>query len=386
MQSSNRPYLPEIDHLRAYAALLILLYHGVQLIGAYLATGLPFSADAPWPQPANPFLIVITEGHSAVSLFLVLSGFILSHGMLHRQPRYRRFLLARILRIYPMLLLCLLAAASASEGDLLTLLSTLIPIDPHANLGSPFTSMFWAVKIELQCYLLFPVLLWALREKGAGALLWVVALCMVMRLLAVLGAGANPRDLSYWTLAGRIDQFAIGMLAAKLYSERASLFNRPWMFPLALLSAFAMLFTFNRFGGWPTQHIWRVAFPPIEALVWAGVILTYLSFGRLLPAQLGRAVAALGVISYSAYLLHPVFINIVVSYQWWLAPTGRGDWDALITTILIVLPALILTATLTFKLVEAPAMSIRPKYASGATQHSAQHEQPSATGENTAPR
>jgi peptidoglycan/LPS O-acetylase OafA/YrhL len=124
-----------------------------------------------------------------------------------------------------------------------------------------------------------------------------------------------------------------------------------------------MLFAFNRLGGWPVDNIWRVAFPPIEAAVWSGVILTYLSFGRLLPLALTQPLVALGVVSYSAYLLHPVLINIVVTRQWWIAATSVHQWDAMITVALLVLPALLLLATLTFRLIEAPAMALRPQYA-----------------------
>jgi peptidoglycan/LPS O-acetylase OafA/YrhL len=32
MQSRNVPYLAAVDHLRAFAAILLILYHGVQLL------------------------------------------------------------------------------------------------------------------------------------------------------------------------------------------------------------------------------------------------------------------------------------------------------------------------------------------------------------------
>lgn len=365
MQSANRRYIPQIDHLRAYAALLIILYHGFHLIGSPLQYGTAYSYDNPWPTSVSPLLVVITEGYSAVSLFIVLSGFILSHGVLGRSVSYAKFLLARALRIYPMLLLCLVAAVVATGADLGSILASLIPLDPLAGVASPFTAMFWAVKIELQCYLLFPLLLWASRWKGFAPLLGVVFLCLVVRVVAVLGAGADPRDISYWTLFGRLDQFTIGVIAAKWYAQRTAPLPS-WLLIPALMIAFTMLFTFNRMGGWVVQDLWRVAMPPVEAAVWSAVTLTYLSFGRLLPDHLSRLLVAFGVISYSAYLLHPVIINMLVSRSWWLTPTGQSEWDAIITTTFLVLPPLVLLATVTFKAVEKPAMALRPKYAAAA--------------------
>jgi peptidoglycan/LPS O-acetylase OafA/YrhL len=238
MRSSNRSYLPEIDHLRGCAMMLVVFYHGLHLIGAKLSTGLQYSDASPWPQPLNPVWLLVTEGHSAVSLFLVLSGFILSHGMLKHQPKYRQFLAARLLRIYPMLASCLAMAIFVSGSDLIAILSSLLPLDTRANLDSPFTAMFWAVKVEMQCYIVFPALLWAFRAYGIKAPLAVVALCLIFRLIAVFGADASPRDLSYWTLAGRLDQFTIGMMCAWFYAKRVASPLSPWLFPGALAIAF----------------------------------------------------------------------------------------------------------------------------------------------------
>jgi peptidoglycan/LPS O-acetylase OafA/YrhL len=356
--------MPEIDHLRAYAALLILLYHGLQLIGAPLVHGRAFDSSIPWPQPVNPLTLLIVEGHTAVSLFIVLSGFILSVGILDKTLDYGRFVLARVLRIYPMLLLCLMLAVATTGADLLAFLNSALPIDPRTAIASPFTAMFWAVKVELQCYLLFPALLWLLWRHGPQALLGVIGLALVFRLVAVLGAGANTRDLSYWTLAGRIDQFVIGMLAASFYKrwipERLSTL---W-FPVALGVAVVMLFVFNRLGGWPNESLWRVVFSPIEGAVWALVIVSYLPVGRLLSGRrIGATLTGLGTISYSAYLLHPVVISAVVRHHWSLELTGRGDWDALLTTLLIVFPVVTLLAALTYRMIEAPFMAMRPRYA-----------------------
>ena len=97
--SVNRRYIPEIDQLRAFAALLVLFYHGLQLIGTQLAQGIAFDPSRHWLYPANPVLTIIEEGHSGVSLFIVLSGFILSLGAVGNSVSYGRFLAARILRI-----------------------------------------------------------------------------------------------------------------------------------------------------------------------------------------------------------------------------------------------------------------------------------------------
>lgn len=341
---------------------MILAYHGFQLIGSQISLGRPWGLDVPWPRANNPFLAVVVEGHSAVSLFIVLSGFILSHGVLSRDIDYRGFLLARCLRIYPMMILCLVMAIAVAAADLATIINSIVPVDSRSGIVSPFTAMFWAVKIELQCYLLFPAMLWMMKTRGIKVLLFIVLLAFVLRVAAVLGAGASARDVSYWTLVGRVDQFVIGMMAAKLFKDHGAKISPLWFVPSAII-AVAMLVVLNRLGGWPTQASWRTAFPPIEAFVWAAFIVTYLIVGKFLHRKVSALIAALGAVSYSAYLLHYVIIEAVIKQKAFLTFTGRADWDAIVTSLAIVFPITTLIATLTYHLVEKPFMAIRPKYA-----------------------
>jgi uncharacterized membrane protein len=79
MRSKNIEYLVGIDHLRALAALLIVFYHGQQLF--YLDTmRLRGLVAEPWARANDPFSALVIEGHTAVALFMVLSGFIFTYG------------------------------------------------------------------------------------------------------------------------------------------------------------------------------------------------------------------------------------------------------------------------------------------------------------------
>src|SRR5690606_8813510 len=81
MRSPNIRYFPAIDHLRAYAAVLIVLYHGLLLLSYQARFLAPFGIDH-WLPPGKLQLAPLAEGHTAVSLFMVLSGFILTYGSL----------------------------------------------------------------------------------------------------------------------------------------------------------------------------------------------------------------------------------------------------------------------------------------------------------------
>ena len=223
--------------------------------------------------------------------------------------------------------------------------------------------MFWAVAVEFQCYLLFPLLIAFSNERGSKFLVQLIAVALLIRLLAVLAEGANPRDLSYWTVVGRIDQFCIGMIAARLYVERdLANIGAKWFVPSAL-AAGLMLCVFNRLGGWPSAPSWKIGWPTIEGAVWACFIVSYLPAARrLMPNWFGRLFAKLGEISYSMYLLHFAVIFAIIKNGWYVRVTGNGYYDALATTLLAALPATAAMSLLTYNTIELPFLRMRPRY------------------------
>jgi peptidoglycan/LPS O-acetylase OafA/YrhL len=100
VKSSNIRYIPTVDHLRAFAATLVVFYHGMQLFGSFLRTN-GESFDRHWTFSKNPLVALVAEGHSAVALFLVLSGFIFTYGAAVRDISYWQFLANRMWRIAP---------------------------------------------------------------------------------------------------------------------------------------------------------------------------------------------------------------------------------------------------------------------------------------------
>src|SRR5574340_1306110 len=102
MKIVNIKYVPALDHLRGFAALLIIMYHGFLFCN-------DFFSSTRWYVTDNFFCGVIAEGHTAVSLFMVLSGFIFAYGAMGRRINYFAFLYNRILRIYPLFLFLTIA-------------------------------------------------------------------------------------------------------------------------------------------------------------------------------------------------------------------------------------------------------------------------------------
>lgn len=365
MRSPNAPYLPAVDHLRAFAAVLVLVYHGFHVIAYNLLYHKPFAPDH-WFQPSNPLLAALAEGHTGVALFMVLSGFILTHIAQDRPLDIGRFFTSRLLRTYPLFLL-LLGVALAAHPEAFSLrafVQTLLALGnmPGALDIPPFTGLTWTIAVEWQFYLLFPVLLLALRHQGARWAAGLIAILILSRLAAV-EFGGSARDLSYMSLLGRLDQFLLGMVAAQLVRPRSWTRVQGGAVALVALGVLiVVLAAFNAAGGYPLQATWKTFWPTVEGLLWAAFILGYIAFAGASKGLLPRALAAVGTVSYSVYLTHFLLIQLMLAKGWVLTPTGRPLPDALLTSVVLVLPLCLMCATLTYHCIEKPFLSLRRAY------------------------
>lgn len=365
MRSPNIRYFPAVDHLRAYAALLIVFYHGLHLYSHRWRFGSAFGIEH-WLQPSNPLLAALAEGHTAVALFMVLSGFILTYGSLDATVEWRGFVRNRLLRTYPLFLLLVVAGVAASPAtfDLRAFAQTVLGMAnlPGALVAPPFTSMLWTIAIEWQFYLLFPLLLLVLKVGWTRTLLGMLAVLLLFRGFAVL-AGGNAREIGYLTILGRLDQFLVGMWAAWLF--RAQPLSRAQGGMLAgssLVVAVLALWGFNAVGGWPTAPAWKIAWPTLEAVLWAGFIIGYVDLANTAKGLWSRAVARIGEVSYSIYLVHYMVIDTLLRLGWARAFTGRPVVDALLNTLLFALPATLAISALTYRWVELPFLRLRGRY------------------------
>lgn len=365
MRSDNRKFVPEIDEIRALAALLVILYHGFQLVGAFLSHGGHFDPGRDWVFSVNPLVAMIAEGHTAVGLFIVLSGYILSRGAIGNTIHYGHFIAARALRIYPVYILLLAAALLTGGGGIALFFSSVLPLPAAMNgiVASPFSSMFWAVLVEFQCYLVFPFIIRFSNASGTRYLLGLVLAMIAIRVLAVFGAEANARDLSYWTVLGRLDQFVIGIALARLTLDRQDDERlRRNLFPVAIVLVLGLIVLFNRAGGWPSAAWWKILWPDIEALMWAFFIWCYIPASASVATGLKRLLQLFGLISYPVYLVHIVVITLVIARGLTITVTGNPHYDALITTAIVVLPIAAIVGTLLHVFVEKPFLSLRPRY------------------------
>lgn len=367
MRGTNRPYLYPVDHLRAGAALLVLIYHSTQLISLAMAPGTGLGSAESWLYSLNPMKTLILEGHTGVALFMVLSGFIFTVGMLGEDARYRPYLRNRVLRIYPLYLVLLLVGVSTagSAFDLGIFVRAVLPLANFGPIaiGGAWGAMFWAVAIEVQFYLIFPFLLSFLNRRGPRALLQIIAAMVLLRGLAVLAdpVGVDLNSLTYYSLVGRLDQFLLGMLAAWVFTRHRRALTVPTLVASAVAIT-ALLWGFNQLHGYADPQWWRVVWVDLEGAAWALCIGSYVSVFERSAGRISRVLAKVGETSYSIYLLHFVVIGWIVANDSLWIRIGGPVTSAMATGLLVVAPATVAAAFLTYHAIEKPFLALRGTY------------------------
>lgn len=366
MKSTNFGYIPALDHLRGFAAVLVLFFHSSHFISHKLIYGTPYD-PANWARTGNPFSALVIEGHTAVSLFFLLSGFVFTAGSLQRKLNYLGFYRNRLLRTYPLFLffLALGVAFNIENFAIEAILQSLFFLansDTAFN-GGAFTFVFWSIAVEWHFYLLFPLLLIFVQKWGWKSLAAIIFGLLLVRTGAYF-YGADMRELSYWTIVGRLDQFLLGMLAGIYYREAFVAGQRLDYVAIAGAGLVLMLlFGFNQLGGGGANNYLWIFWPTLEATAWGVFVIGYLSIARHFNHLVGKALMAVGTISYSIYMGHYLVLDYFLRHDWdslWSLDDPIAT--AVLNTFVLMLPLVLLLATATYRCVERPFLLRRRRY------------------------
>jgi len=319
----------------------------------------------------------ILAGDAAVNVFIVLSGFVVTHLLLVRNEPYAPYFARRAARIIPIYYVCLLLALLVLPAQVqmythpwveyhtiwarkfaafwirpaqnlmlhLTLLHGVIP-DNLLRAGSwAILGPAWSLSLEWQFYLVAPALLWLLRAGRAVAVGIVIAL---------LAGSYALHEQSAWRwewpsfLPLSIHLFLAGILC-RYHFHTLSRWPR-WTLPVTGFIAAALLGEYR-----------------FELLVWTvfltGAVLEArpIEAARGLPALAAKVLArvtrnrlaiSLGRCSYSTYLVHiPLFAAMTWLGAHALGLSGQGATAAI---LLLSLPALALLSQILYNFIESP--------------------------------
>lgn len=334
--------IASLTSLRFFAALAVALSH---------FTALGF-LDLP-----SSFLRFVDGGRSAVTFFFVLSGFVLAYNYYDPLSKLNssRFYLARFARIYPVLLLSLLLAATVTaylvlghHDDLMldwyaikdrkfaslgaSLCAQLLLLTgwlPLASINQPWNGPAWSISCEAFFYAVFPWLLMRFAAMSNRRMLvvclvawcvqgaWIVA---VLRFLPANRAGF----MAYQFPVTHVPEFMMGVAAALYYirakASGVSLHRRG----MALIAVASIALTCVA-----ASELSMPAFL-FEVPLFTALILGLALLERPVLGVLDRGpLVLLGEASFSLYLIH-----LPLAHWAHIAGfTGRNGWLALVFAI-----------------------------------------------------
>lgn len=367
MHATSKGHIIQLDGIRFIAVALVLIDH--------FYTGVN----------------VIPYGKLGVTIFFVLSGFLISRILLKSKETYapqqdgfkkylRKFLIRRTIRIFPIYYLVLIILFILNVPPVrekfawLALYGTNIYIAVYQTwLGS--CDHLWSLAVEEQVYLFFPFLIFFVSKRNLIPCLTVMGIAGVLLRFYFYFSGKDW-SVSYVTMPACLDSFALGGLMAwlQLYKKDTfqKLFDKTWPVLLAL-------------AGWVLMQYWNKSYDNIHNIV--DVVIDRLVSSIFSFFLIGRAVTGyrggmkyflenpvsvyLGKISYGIYLYHNFIYNHYHSganhptvrllhkiYRTFPSWEGSLTFEALLFSLLTVA-----VATVSWFLFEKPINSLKDRYA-----------------------
>ncbi|WCB93614.1 O-acetyltransferase [Baekduia alba] len=349
--------LAALDGLRGVAATIVLVYHvvlaSVAVLGTATAAGAQ-PAGAAWRAVSATPLAIAWAGPELVTVFFVLSAFVLTRAALRAGPAWRAapYYAGRLLRLYVPVwaavafatLLALLVArpAGASAGNLwlepfghavtgagILESLTLSSPNPAVAIDAALWSLHWEVLFSLAMPLV------VLAAPVLARRWWLLAAGAVI----VVGAASMPGAVTF------LAPFAIGVVLALREDDLLAAAGRR---ATALLAPAAIvLLTADRWVPGATHDAGRGG-----ALVLVGAALAVLA--PLLHAPTAglltrRAPQWLGRRSFSLYLIHgPIVVTLAFALD------GPSFW----VLLPVATTASLIAAALLYRVVERPAQGL----------------------------
>ncbi|MDC7825883.1 acyltransferase [Pseudomonas sp. BLCC-B13] len=352
MKSAER--IVGLDGLRGVAILLVVSYH--LWIGL---SGEERLADGAW-------LSLLYAGNTGVTLFFVLSGFLVCTPFIKSMQRGRtysvkEYAVQRALRILPPYYVVALVGVLLTQ-NFDQLLPALL-FSSHGWSVGYFSAVWWSLATEVQFYLLVPLFFlmachpWRLPLLSLAALLLLVLYVAVICKWVVL-PGYDAFALQFGLILsvfGQLPAFLVGFGLALVYhrvtrsAAMGSLTEHACIAGLLALLSWLLL-PAAREGA--LGYMWHAPWHVLpEALVWGAVVWVMLGRSSAHASLLDNPVTRYwGRISFSLYLVHMPVLQLVLSLG-----GVFGLWvDLLLASLLSVAAAQLL-----YWLVEKPSLALK---------------------------
>lgn len=269
----------------------------------------------------------LSEGACGMSLFFILSGFVLGYRFHNGVPDYKKYAFDRLTRIYPAYFL----AALVTTPWLITSLSF---DDSHQMLRYGyviFTNLFmiqawmpqlftiwnnggsWSLCTEMFFYALFPFIIYHLKKLTNKQLIF--ALCMLylsssLPGISLLLFNPIPNHIVFYSIPiFRVSEFIIGVICGLLFTRDVRVIHPSACAILCLLQLYRHFAWGPAYGHIAIAQNF-ITVPLITLLIFS---IASTTSGRLYRFMTNRQFVYLGRISYSFYSFQALILMTIVT-------------------------------------------------------------------------
>jgi peptidoglycan/LPS O-acetylase OafA/YrhL len=346
----NIKHIVPLDGVRAIAALMVLFFHCFQITSYSSTAGLLLQK-------------IGYLGQTGVSLFFVLSGFLITRILLQqvKSPNYfYNFFLRRSLRIFPLYFFYL------------ALFYFILPVfqsKPIAHFSlqwyywiyiQDFATTFrwpsigprhfWSLAIEEHFYLFWPIIVLYSSSKGLIISCFsLVAISIVTRILLV----SHDYETYFFTFA-RLDEISLGCLLAILeYKKILQRLPIQWVersFFVIVITAGTLWFLFTAQAN-PIIQVVKYQFISLTYLLAVAWVVKAPTQNVIIRVLSSKYMTFTGSISYGIYVYQALAIG-------WIKHYNVSNNVVFFAGVIL---AIYLMATISFYLIEKPILSLKSK-------------------------
>ena len=334
-----------IDGLRAIACIMIVVYHGVTVFVKTINKNEDFVFN------------IIHYGYLGVSIFFVISGFVMAYSASNIKiwdvKTLINFFLRRMVRLTPPYHVSILIASVvyliriiitrhfSYFPDISTLLANLLYLQGFFNLAD-VNSAFWTIRIEIQFYLFFALIMFFSFQISKKLKIISTDICFFtifsMSFIISLVQLYWDFDKIRIIFLPSWEMFALGVISFYIYSKKITFQHGILIFVLLLILIYI----------YPNEYL--------TCAIYTYLLLLIVIYRSKLTEWLNFPVIQFfGKISYSLYLVHWPIMGLTtgLSTRLGLAKHHFGGY----ISFLIAFALSTLVATVMYHLVEVPSIN-----------------------------
>jgi peptidoglycan/LPS O-acetylase OafA/YrhL len=361
--TKNNIYFPNLNGVRCIAALMVIISH-LELNKSY------FNLE-------NHFHEVKHLGRLGVSLFFVLSGFLITYLLIKEKEVNGRikisfFYWRRVLRIWPLYyFIVLLSLFVLPKISLFHIPNLHLDFDTNSQFFLvcvlficflsnllisiklvPFATQTWSIGTEEQFYFVWPLLI----NKISNLKKWFLSIIVFYNVLLFLLSFSFLDGIKYITIirdysaSVQLDSLTIGALGAYYFHKNDHVIKRiandvSFVFSILVL-ILALLYNFQ------VPHFNSSFY----AFLFITIILNLVYNKRLLKVLEFKPFTYLGKISYGLYMYHQIMIVLCINILL------KFDFVNTITLYILSIISTVIVAGLSYEFLEKPFLKMKYKW------------------------